>query len=505
MSFFDDLLQKITPGPGTEKFLSALPELFGAYESARGKPIGAPLQMLGKLGEEHAGYREQKGNANALQQLVQTFNPQNAPIAASMYKQFQPAMDQMTPEAKMTELQNLQNVGEREQLQPPLAGKDYYNPATNAVESYEPGQDRPAGVIPWGNYAAQLMAEKSGNVLKGKETDKQAALDVNSQAKYGMHFADLRQKNPQAADAVETEVARRNADFSLANRETMLPMQNAAQLQREQEYAASQPHDRMSRDVLRETGLTPAQYGALPGEEKDKIRKNVLANEAKEDALHTAATSEARAGVARSAYQQKWLDTPTMSKSFPYFTVDPRTFETKMGVHDTAASAEAKGLSFVPKTFEEAWSQSNTALGGLDEMLRAGKEVLPPSGSSIPYMNAKIEGQYLLGSKAASDYKSQTVNLIPVLRAMAKTSRPNQKEIDLAVKRLQNVANVGQLEASVEAVKTAVRKSMGSMMALGDASAKADRVSGAASAAISAMGGGDPTDTPDAGYSTELK
>lgn len=504
MSLFDDLLSKITPSPGIETALSTLPSLFGAYESARGKPIGAPLQMLGKLGGEHADYREQKGNASALQQLVQTFNPQNAPIAASMYKQFQPAMDQMTPEAKMAELQNLQNVGEREQLKPPKAGKQYYNPETGKIEEHEPGEDI-SKLIPWGNFAAKLMAQKMGLPDTSKESDKNVALDVNSQAKYGMPFASLRQQNPQAADAVETEIARRNADFSLANRETMLPMQSASELSRQQEYAASQPHDRFERDVARESGLTPAQYKLLGGDDKDKIRKNVLANEAKEDALHTAATSEARAGVARSAYQQKWLDTPTMSKSFPYFTVDPKTFETKMDINDTAASAQKKGLSFVPKSFEEAWSQSNTALGGLDSMLEAGKEVLPPSGSSIPYMNAKVEAQYLLGSKAAANYKSQTINLIPLLRAMAKTSRPNQKEIDLAVKRLQQVANMQQLNSAVENARQAVRKSMGSMMAIGDSSAKADKISGAISAAIAAMGGSDPTDTPDAGYSTELK
>src|SRR5882757_3191274 len=139
MSFFDDLLQKITPGPGMETALSALPSLFGAYESARGKPIGAPLQMLGKLGGQHAGYREQKGNANALTQLVQSFNPQNAPIATDLYKQYQPSMDQMTPDARIAELQNIQNVGEKEQLQTPKAGKQYYNPQTGQLEEHEPG------------------------------------------------------------------------------------------------------------------------------------------------------------------------------------------------------------------------------------------------------------------------------------------------------------------------------------------------------------------------------
>lgn len=123
MSWFDDFLQKISPSPGTEKVLSALPQLLGAFESARGRPIGAPLSMLGQFGDVNAKNRETSGNANALNQLVQTFNPQDAPIANSLYKQFQPSMDQMTPDARMAELQNIQQVGEKEQLKTDPADK----------------------------------------------------------------------------------------------------------------------------------------------------------------------------------------------------------------------------------------------------------------------------------------------------------------------------------------------------------------------------------------------
>jgi hypothetical protein len=499
MSFFDDLLQKITPSPGMEKFLSSIPELVGAYESARGKPMGAPLQMLGQFGDQNAALREQKGNANALTQLIKTFNPQNAPIAAGLYKQYEPSMDQMTPDARIAELQNIQNVGEREQLKPVKFGKDYYNPQTGKLEQHGPGDDV-SNLIPWGQGAFKMMAAKNNwPVAEGAEKEKTMMWDAHAMARYGMDYAHLYQTNPKAAAAVQDEVARLGPNASLSNRETMLPLENNAILARQQEMQATTPHDAFERDVLTYKGLNPEQYRALPSDKQKQIHDEIVAQEAADAAVKTNTESNERAKIGREAGIQKWKDTPLMKSG--YFAVDPKTFEMKMSPEDTIQTAQDKNYALVPKSFQNGFQQGSSALAGLDALNHAGRAVLPATGGSVPSTALMIDAQYMLGNKDATVYKAQKLNLIPLLRTLAGTSRPNQKEIDLAVKTLQNVANQQDLVGAVGVAQRAVRKALGNMMTVGAGVTQADKASAASSAALGAVTGVPPTDVPDPGYS----
>lgn len=99
--------------PGLESFLSAVPALLGAYESARGVPIGAPLQMLGKLGLQHSANRqqEQQDTADVAHRLVSLSQRGLLPQDATLYD----SIARMTPKAAEAELSDIeaQEVAER--------------------------------------------------------------------------------------------------------------------------------------------------------------------------------------------------------------------------------------------------------------------------------------------------------------------------------------------------------------------------------------------------------
>ena len=65
MSIWDDI-KSAAESPTTEEIIGAVPALIGGYEAARGRPIGAPLSMLGNLALQHG--HERSVNAQNLEQ-----------------------------------------------------------------------------------------------------------------------------------------------------------------------------------------------------------------------------------------------------------------------------------------------------------------------------------------------------------------------------------------------------------------------------------------------------
>ena len=86
MSIWDDITQAASSAgsaitsPTGEEILSAVPALIGGFEAARGRPIGAPLTMLGQWGLEQGANR--KASAKAMEQAQASTMGQLQTLAA---------------------------------------------------------------------------------------------------------------------------------------------------------------------------------------------------------------------------------------------------------------------------------------------------------------------------------------------------------------------------------------------------------------------------------------
>lgn len=113
---FSDFLKKLIPSPTTEEGLMDIPALLGAYESARGKPIGTVLSGLAGIGNQNAQTRQATGDADVMQQILGNISPTNAPVTYQQYQNIQPYLGQMSPEMANKELGSLQGEQVSEEL-----------------------------------------------------------------------------------------------------------------------------------------------------------------------------------------------------------------------------------------------------------------------------------------------------------------------------------------------------------------------------------------------------
>ena len=219
MSFFDDILAKITPSPGMETFLSALPQLLGAYESGRKghEGVGNLLSMLGQFGEQNAATREKKGDVSALGTLASGYNTPSTPIASAEYQKLQPLSSGMSPDMLGKEYENVQATGQAELAKQKPA--NYYNTQTGQIEQHDfldfPNGKVPKELIPWGGTAAKLMGQRFG-LAPGTDKEGPTKRDAAAQAIYHMPYDQLEKQNPAAAWDVVQRVAGLGPQATLA-------------------------------------------------------------------------------------------------------------------------------------------------------------------------------------------------------------------------------------------------------------------------------------------------
>jgi len=104
--------------PGTERTLTAIPELLGAWETGRGRPLGPVLSTLGSIMSDNASYRQAQANLPGIRNtLSKLINAQNAPFAYQELQALTPSINSMDPESATKELQRIQSLGEKEALE----------------------------------------------------------------------------------------------------------------------------------------------------------------------------------------------------------------------------------------------------------------------------------------------------------------------------------------------------------------------------------------------------
>lgn len=140
--------------PGLESILSAIPALLGAYESARGVPAGAPLQMLGSLGLQHAANRQQEMQSQA--DLAARLNLLAQRGLLPQGQDFLKTIESMSPEAAQKELADVEATElARQQAEAtanyhltfgPNGEAFWVNPKNPAEKLRDPSLDKPANL-----------------------------------------------------------------------------------------------------------------------------------------------------------------------------------------------------------------------------------------------------------------------------------------------------------------------------------------------------------------------
>ena len=490
--------------PNVEEFLSAIPQLLGAFESARGKPIGNVLSLLGSFGDQNANNRRQRGDISALTKLASGYNQQNAPAAYNQFQQLQPLLPQMSQDEQLAQLGNIQSLGEREETKSPRLPQKYFNTATGGIEYKDPSSFQngqvPNNLVPWGTTATALYNKAMGIPPNtGKEVVEQRKWDAASMAKYGVNYDTLSKQNPQAANDIIKEVDSRGSENSFANAMNLQNIRNNDTLNRELTLLGATPRDAIDKAMMDVSHLRPDQIAALPQAQQDKIHDQAVARLAKDSATIAAAGAHARGDVAATLAQQKWGQTPAFKAGL--IVVDPKNnYAMVADPRMTIDDAEAAGYVSVPKQFGTIMNQGNSSLSGLDSMVAAGNKILPVTGGTVEGTRAKIVIQDHLGNTDARSYRASELNLIPFLRTLTGTSRPNKGELDTAIGRLQHVANQQQLKTATDQARAAILHSMSNIAGRGakftksreDGIVRSARLAGASSA---------PPAAPDPGYS----
>lgn len=488
--------------PNAEEWLSAIPSLLGAYESAKGKPIGAILSGLGGLGTQHATERLAGTDVSALQKLLGSIPQQQAPVAYQQYQTLQPMLDKMTPTQALKEMEKIQQTATGEETKfsaekPPL----FYNMKTGKMEYHRPtefqGGNVPPDLVPWGGTAGKMLAQKLN--LPSTETQGREMWDTVAQAQYGMPFEQLRQQNPKAAQDVITKTAaitaQPRADIEYAKELALLSPRSDTAIQQAVKERGQIPHGKFEQDVYDQYGKTPEQYQALSPDERGKIYNDIVAKEAREQALKSGLSATERGKAVNALAIDSWLSKPIMA-SGKYVAVDPKTFAKTAGPEETFKTWYGKGGGTISKSLEQQYDQGVSALKGFDQMQAAGEKVLPDTGSYL-LTNEKIRALDVWGNQDARTYRTSSLSLIPALRNITGTSRPNQQELKTAIQGLQNIGNKHQLKGALDYARKAIRDNLNEMIQRGKAGALSDATETGKDAAIKAAETPTP-ETPEA-------
>lgn len=485
MSILDSLRALVptsapTVSPGWETALSALPQIFGAFEQARGRPIGAPLEVLGDLIGQNAAYRQKAAGLAPLQKLVsQTLSPQTTPQAFKEFTALQPTLGGLDPDAATKQLQRLQALGEKETLA---------SERTQTVKSHF-FKDGTPYLLDLNAPPGQRMTDLNGQPISpdeftkhqvANETDQLRALNTVAKAQFGApDFATLRAKDPQAAEQAFNIAAKMQAqpkaDVELqkslelqaqanANAMQREAISNANALSREETMLglgeATKPSTPTEKWLLDNKNITPGQLRSMPAAQREKVVNDAETGIAADTARQRATSADALINVATKKAGEMFLQKPVMNSTV--FTVDPTTLSRVGSPADTLQDATKKGYGFISKRNEPLYDSAITARQTLRSYQEAGLKVLPDKGTvRTTELELLLKGQF---NSDVAGFKAARIQLIPVLRTIAQASKVNQQELLAAIGTLQNVGNKGQLRAAVSQANKAVEATLNSMM-----------------------------------------
>ena len=522
-----DFLKNLGSGisPNTEELLAAIPTLLGAYEQGRGRPFGNVLSAAGGLLGQNVANRRQKGDVGAMLKMVQgSVHPGS--LADRELQQFLGAQQGMSMEGQQGMLQNILGEAQAEMGKKPA---QYYNTQTGQIEQHDPmdfpGGTLPSGLIPWGTTAATAYAQRHG--LPTKEAQANTEWDVLSNAKYGKPFTQLQKENPKAAADILTQwkllgaQQRSDVQFNQYERERgdrladavskILTSSEASKSRYEDELkdryglVAHGPIEQYIQDYYH---VDPGQLRNMPTDKAEALRQKAAIELNIEAAGKTAATTTARIKATSAGAVGTYLNTPVDKSG--WFVVNPKDDTL---VHDpsmTLGQASRAGMPTIYKTELNGYTQGLEARDSLKGLPDIAKTVLPPTPNPLwnKYtVEARMKALSAMGNVNAGRYIAAQARLISYLRTLARTSRPNQAEINRIIPAIEGASNFTQLQGIIKDAQNVVNSALKSMQfkgrtafsgAIGDIRSKtADAVTGA-----SAPKGDTSADTP--GISTSF-
>lgn len=475
MSFLDSLT-----GPGGEEALASIPLLIGAFEQGRGRPMGNVLEMLGGLIGQHAQYRQAGKSASAFEKFLQgTIKPGS--LAQTEYQQFQPIESQFGPDERLAMLQNILGEAQSEaakksalphyQRYNTAQGPAIFDPATGKVTQL------PGGVASTGKEAFQEEVADA-YALKNYGKDLKTLIKTNPDAAIEVLNTIGQDKNTLALQRYNAEAQTRQADAlarmaqSNANAIDRLAQSNENALNRSETLMSDRlgltPHGPIETYIMDRYNINPGQLRNLPDDKRKALINEATAFAAKTAADKTTATTSARIDATAAGAVKTWASTP-LGKS-PYFAVDPSTDSLVNDPSMTIGSAANSGLPTIYKTELNAYTQGLEARDTLKSMIPLAQKVLPKAPSTFKNyytMKAWLEFQAKRGDPDAAAFLAAQAKLIPYLRNMARTSRPNQAEINKILPQISGASNMAQMTAILTDAEGNITSSLKSMQMKG--------------------------------------
>lgn len=330
----------------------------------------------------------------------------------------------------------------------------------NTVNTNEARDEDIFAKAKYGKPLAQLNPQQQADIVN-------SYMLHNAQGRSDIQFGQFQREEPiRQDDALARSVAASNN--ALARFLAEEPHRNTDYEAHLDERLGLTPHGPIETYIMDRYNITPGQLRSLPDDRRKALINEATAFAAKTAADRTTATTTARIDATAAGAVKTWLNTP-IGKS-PYFAVNPTDDSLVNDPSATIGSAANSGLPTIYKTELNAYTQGLEARDTLKSMIPLAQKVLPKAPSTFKNyytMKAWLEFQAKRGDPDAAAFLAAQAKLIPYLRNMARTSRPNQAEINKILPQISGASNMAQMMAILTDAEGNITSSLKSMQMKG--------------------------------------